>query len=321
MSISTANIEEVDRSSPDPSISSITRYLESSANEDGSPPIALSSDERGRHHSKYLPPSMRRPTSQRSASLADSSASMSSISSLMSDASFKSVDHRGARRGRKRWTGTQTEMPHFDAPKVPEMIQLDIDSDASKSRKWTAKTLIFCTWPECDKTFKNRSEWARHEEATHYCPYNWVCCLDSVPSPLETIGSCFFCGSRNVSLKHVTQHRQFSSCVSENPKHRSFLRKDHLVQHITAKHVSFHKRNKAGPAFLEKLVSRWKTRNPLMQDEALYCGFCGFTFPDWEARQVHVFDHLNSSLNTGLAYKSSWSSGRDYWHEGRWKRI
>jgi hypothetical protein len=175
--------------------------------------------------------------------------------------------------------------------------------------KTKKKPVIFCAWPDCNKTFHNRSEWARHEEAKHYCPYHWVCCLDVDPNPLLILESCFICNLGNMSLEHVTKHHQFENCLNKKP---AFLRKDHLSQHMTGTHMPLFTRKKMTPATLSSLIAAWKTNNPAMSAVALHCGFCGLKSLTWETRQNHVCGRIRGDLSNSPACKSLWQLDRDF---------
>lgn len=59
---------------------------------------------------------------------------------------------------------------------------------------------IFCTWRNCTKTFRYKFDWARHEEAKHYCPYHWVCCLDDESCSSTNMSFCIICEEVDVSF-------------------------------------------------------------------------------------------------------------------------
>jgi hypothetical protein len=174
----------------------------------------------------------------------------------------------------------------------------------------SAQQPYFCTWQDCKETFRHRYEWARHEEAMHYCPYHWVCCLNDLESGSTTLASCFLCEEGAVTCKHVMDHVQFQSCSNKDAASRSFLRKDHLTQHIKRTHLAPHKRAQLRPSDFRKLLSAWKIDNPVMSKTALFCGFCGITTESWADRQEHVAGHfLPHSLGNPVC-KSSWQLDR-----------
>ncbi|KAH3973653.1 hypothetical protein HBI81_139890 [Parastagonospora nodorum] len=143
-----------------------------------------------------------------------------------------------------------------------------------------ARTL-FCTWPDCDSRFRYRFDWSRHEEAVHYVPYHWICCME------ETFGidsHCVLCrGENHTTIDHC------SSCRRKELESRTFYREDQLVQHI--KRVHRHK-DALTVRVTKDLLSLWKCDNPSLSAASLYCGFCGESFGFWAERQNHVFEHL-----------------------------
>jgi hypothetical protein len=166
------------------------------------------------------------------------------------------------------------------------------------------KRPLFCTWTDCRATFRYRYEWARHEEAKHYFPYHWVCCLEGPSSRTRTVEDCNLCGKRFASLQHIIEHMQFQSCTSKEHGLRTFLRKDHLIQHIKGTHS---KPQEVSSALVKELVSAWRVVNPSLDKSALCCGFCGKRFTGWKERQDHVYGHLRSGQNNGIEYKLAWA--------------
>ena len=155
-----------------------------------------------------------------------------------------------------------------------------------------AENLYFCTWPGCSSTFRYRSEWTRHEEAIHYCPYSWICCLDT--PPVLRLPQCFVCGDRDVLLSHIIQSH-FGDCAKKEEAQRTFGREDQLAQHIKRAHSDLSKGKASVP---KELLASWKINNPTMYPTALKCGFCGRTFDTWALRQEHVSEHLQDGMCT-----------------------
>jgi uncharacterized C2H2 Zn-finger protein len=165
---------------------------------------------------------------------------------------------------------------------------------------------LFCTWPDCSRSFRYKDAWERHEESVHYCPYQWVCCsnVDYTSSRLALM-KCIFCERENATLAHITSHSDFTSCVSKLRESRAFMREDHLVQHINRAHCD----SQTGKAMLKGLLTEWKVENPRMTWGALYCGFCGEIFSSWSARKNHVFAHYFPADYDSVS-KSDWSLDR-----------
>lgn len=150
---------------------------------------------------------------------------------------------------------------------------------------------IPCTWPHCDKTFKTRFEWARHEDALHYCPYRWVCCGDGAGD--QMLANCFVCHAEWVKLGHITGHENFERCRKASEADRTFLRSDQLAQHLKLVH--------GVQKMPRKIEKAWKQDNPAFNRSYLECGFCGCFSATWEQRRDHVFAHLKKGDS-----KESW---------------
>ena len=152
--------------------------------------------------------------------------------------------------------------------------------------------------------FRYRFAWARHEEAVHYCPYHWICCLE-VDTVLR-LPSCFVCGEEDVLLSHFSK-AHFLRCGMIEQESRTFLREDQLAQHIQ----NFHVKAVAAKTNVPKdLLCAWKTKNPGLGELALRCGFCGLRFVAWEQRQEHVFAHMQSGT-----LKSDWLMDNNFMEE------
>ncbi|KAH7395321.1 hypothetical protein DE146DRAFT_615712 [Phaeosphaeria sp. MPI-PUGE-AT-0046c] len=233
------------------------------------------------------------PTPQRDHSITQSDNTSKLLAdSMQSCSNVGSADHRGSRRGRKRLS-----QPH---PINHTSLQMEFDSNymdpppnsADASRKRSAREFegdenaFYCTWPSCNKSFLNRSNWARHEEAVHHCPISWICCYkDEWP--------CLVCHEGN----HGTLHH-FASCAPKDIQSRTFLREDHLTKHIQRTHI-----NSDIPEFeiSKQLLTSWKVDNASFSEESLRCGFCGILLETWKQRQDHVWGHLKAGI-----CKSAW---------------
>jgi hypothetical protein len=209
--------------------------------------------------------------------------SMDSSVSAQSSQSWKShmsLDSRGPRQGRRRLKRTDDTN--------------NINNHNNPNSKKDSK--FYCTSPSCDATFLYRSDWVRHEEALHYCPYNWVCCAESADRN-TMFQVCFVCGQSNVSLSHF-EIEHFAKCATSDQPPRKFLREDQLHQHIKRIH-------KVSWPIRKTRLNLWKTTDPAMLPTSLCCGFCGVVCDDWEQRQDHVFEHFQSG-----AWKSACWTGR-----------
>jgi hypothetical protein len=166
-----------------------------------------------------------RPAPQRAFSTSGSNDSLASGDSCQSWISHMSLDSRGSRRGRKRFTRTSVvnvdryvdekyvshklqpdmdrmsnlvlpEPHHFMSAPIPLRNHTRADPVTSMNREDKSTgplaPAIYCTWPSCNLRFRYRFDWARHEEAVHYCPFNWVCCGDGSDHATQ-LEDCYIC--------------------------------------------------------------------------------------------------------------------------------
>jgi hypothetical protein len=277
------------------------------------------------------------PSASRYFKTADSESSVSSTHSLQSGCSYRSIDSRGPRRGRKQWsrlhgkykesgpitqsresswasrqrsasprrgreasssskpTRTHTLRSLSEnrtyAPPEPLVDDTIYNQDASTRPSNEGDDPIFCTWPSCSSKFKFRSDWSRHEETVHYCPYHWVCCRED--SHAQDVTTCLICGETN----HTT-YEHCGSCSTRDLQSRTFLREDQLSQHIKRSHIDSAVKK---PKISKALLSSWRSSNPGFLDSYLRCGFCGIASDSWTERQDHVYEHLRKGI-----CKSSW---------------
>lgn len=204
----------------------------------------------------------------------------------------RAADRRGSRRGRKRrWqhhaTGLTTPQATYDNIPTERFPPLAIAIDRQTKQELVPVEMPFyCTWPSCSVRFQNRSNWVRHEEALHYCPYNWICYhKDERP--------CLVCHDIN----HGTLHH-FAKCALNDLESRTFLREDQLTQHIKRAHINL---KNPDLKISKQLLRSWQIINPFFSEEHLLCGFCGIVCETWVQRKDHVWDHLK----TGVC-KSAW---------------
>lgn len=172
---------------------------------------------------------------------------------------------------------------------IPTMPKHPEDLPADRTSKDDQHGLS-CTWPDCEKVFRYRFDWNRHEEAVHYLPYRWICCLKGSS---ECWTPCLLCGKTDhATIKHCI------TCQEKDVNARTFYREDQLAQHIKRVHL----RGEASTSKISKyLLSLWKCDNPCLPNAYLHCGFCGKAFEHWAQRQEHVFEHVYKGI-----CKSSW---------------
>lgn len=311
--ISRTSLEAFAKISPAASRDSLYRYLAQPTSEDpirldaitaGNQLIAMNSEitDDDQVAIEKLPEQLsvsRRGSSTQAGSVAGSDSSHASAQSRTSQKSFRSVDSRGSRRGRKLWKRTQAsvkELLHTQIGVVGEVQTLESSSPNNKKRP----APYYCSWPTCNAQFQFRSEWTRHEEAVHYQPYQWICCLEDTYE--KPFGQCFICGRSEATIGHIaTEH--FTSCFNKTRAERTFYRRDQLIQHIKGTH-SFSRRpmDIHGEYVLTDLARHWEVASaPCPDIPRLTCGFCGTICKTWQARQDHVSKHLQSGI-----CKQSW---------------
>ncbi|KAH7069147.1 hypothetical protein BKA63DRAFT_102062 [Paraphoma chrysanthemicola] len=322
--VSTASLEALEKISPSGSTSSLQRWLDTPANEDAVVSLRLRSPQSFQSLLQVRPSDLNVPThnksvrksspwlkspasdaedvtrSYKASSVASSRSSRASDSSSISRCSFKSKDARGPRRGRKAWrrshsTNEGREGPEFGSPggnvgyPNPDLI-----AKGKATRKY------FCTAQTCEAAFMFPFEWLRHEEALHYQPYHWICCLETNAHLLEILPLCWICGELNVTPNHFAIYH-FSPCAEKEHGDRMFLREDQLLQHINGVHLT----TRVSKKIAQHLLSSWKIDNPAFDKKSLVCGFCGEVSDTWQERYKHVSEHIRQG-----ACKTAW------WPEG-----
>lgn len=229
--------------------------------------------------------------SSRAKSSAGTETSRCSWLSYGSRGSFKSADSRGSRRGRKRWMRSQQSLASTSQQGTGSRAASPTENicNVTSSSKKQISHSIFCTWPSCNATFKHAFAWRRHEEAVHYQPYQYICCLESTyDSPIDR---CFSCNETSVTVEHVVSEH-LGLCIYADQSNRTFLRRDQLVQHIKGVHRVL----EASVRNCEELLALWKISTTQGAVFALKCGFCALSFSNWKARQDHVLKHLQSGI-------------------------
>jgi hypothetical protein len=303
-----ASLDLLHNISPTASLDSLERYLASSTSEEAvsmeAIDTALSQDVHldALSGKGYNATSERRHKSRRALSIAESEGSRGSNRSHASQNSFRSKDSRGSRRGRRTWTKyqqqrsigdkTQTLSVPFHTASISRPYSDNLPRSLPEASDGSLPR-YYCTWPRCSARFCARWEWVRHEEAIHYQPYHWICCLEGAePAPIT---QCFICGERNVTAGHLTRH--FVPCSKKHQEHRVFLREDQLLQHLNGVHLQ----SRVSKKVAQDVLSAWKTHNRSVEKSAMRCGFCGAVCGSWEERKEHVSAHLQSTF-----CKSSW---------------
>jgi hypothetical protein len=144
-----------------------------------------------------------------------------------------------------------------------------------------------CTF--CYQTVAPKS-WRRHEETQHRPKRKWTCLHTgpslSNPSCPTSPPSCVFCTLQNPSEEHLRHSHRIIECMAKSEEERTFLRPDHLRQHVK----NFHH------ASLSDAVRDLWRRDGLRKDglESWTCGFCALEMNAWDARQAHIAAHFKN---------------------------
>jgi hypothetical protein len=138
--------------------------------------------------------------------------------------------------------------------------------------------------------------WCRHEETQHYPKYRWTC-LATGPRLRQTDGSsmCAFCQRKDPDEDHLLSSHRIQDCSAKTEDERTFLRPDHLQQHVR----NFHK-----SSLSDQGRDRWR-RDGRKENEWWMCGFCNEKLTAWDMRQTHIAGHFKEGFTM-----ASWQSFR-----------
>ena len=160
----------------------------------------------------------------------------------------------------------------------------------------------------CPHSFKNASDWKRHESGVHgFHLTEWICMLDECI--VDKSSNCIFCSepiNNNNYLSHVHQHRVMN-CSGRDVAPRTFARKDALTQHVLGMHVSSVE-DEDKKRF--RVPDTWAKDVGDMQSspDAVWCGFCLCSFLSTRERMEHVAQHFGDGLDLTF-----WTSRSKAW--------
>jgi hypothetical protein len=149
------------------------------------------------------------------------------------------------------------------------------------------------TW-QCTFCFQQVApkSWRRHEETQHRPKRKWTC-LHTGPtltlsSQSNTSSICVFCQLPNPGDEHLQRSHRITECAEKSEEDRTFLRPDHLRQHVK----NFHK------SLLEDVVrDTWRRDGPRKNViENWTCGFCAKELETWDVRETHIAGHFKDGL-------------------------
>ncbi|RMZ66444.1 monocarboxylate transporter 4 [Pyrenophora seminiperda CCB06] len=224
--------------------------------------------------------SMSPATQQHDSSHANTSHSTSSSHSQESSVSSTS------RKGKKKdygQLGLQSYTSHHALHVQPKPVSSTAMGNGNGPETWQ------CTF--CYQHIAHKS-WRRHEETQHRPKRKWTCLLTGpslqiVSHPTNST-YCVFCKVMDPSEEHFLLSHRISECTEKSEGERTFLRPDHLRQHVK----NFHK------APLDETVrDLWrKCETGNETTENWICGFCGHELRTWNARETHIARHFKDGL-------------------------
>ena len=203
--------------------------------------------------------------------------SMSGCSSGSSAASWSdSVSQAawGKKRGRKRHLSG--ELASDSVPPIPPIPS-----------GYSAPNLgrFQCTF--CVAQFNRKYDWKRHEESRHIPQSHWTCTLTG--PAIERYGRfiCVYCGTTiRANSSHFSKVHSVEACLQQPESSRSFIRKDHLLQHLRIVH----------DARMTVDMTEWQVPCPDEQYSWL-CGFCAVRPTSWQGRLKHISAHYLNGKN------------------------
>lgn len=191
-----------------------------------------------------------------------------------------------SRRGKKKDYGQSSNVltPLAETQSVLVKLQLPSAHDVDgEPQTWQ------CTF--CHQHIARKS-WRRHEETQHRPKRKWTCLLTgpslAISSRSDASACCVFCMIPNPSDKHFAECHRIAECLAKDEGERTFLRPDHLRQHVR----NFHK------AKLDETVrDLWRREGPGSHAvENWVCGFCAKVLKTWDDRETHVASHFKDGL-------------------------
>ncbi|KAL6706540.1 hypothetical protein ACN47E_005296 [Coniothyrium glycines] len=174
-----------------------------------------------------------------------------------------------------------------------EGISLERSASTPESMLVTKDTADMFQCTVCPRSFKNVSDWKRHEAGVHsFHITEWVCMLDECV--IDGLVRCVFCTESITSMDHFDIHRVMN-CSGKEVSARTFARKDALRQHVLGVHLSS-TNDEARKSF--KVPETWArdVNDSQSNPDALWCGFCQLSLPSIRVRMDHVAKHFRSGV-------------------------
>lgn len=156
-------------------------------------------------------------------------------------------------------------------------------------QKHRGARIFQCTF--CTDSFPTKYDWQRHEKSLHLPLDRWTCTPEGGVLRNPDGGFvCAFCQHPNPDEDHMETHN-YSTCQEKPPQDRTFLRKDHLNQHLRLMHNVKYR----------PWMDAWKSATTEIKSR---CGFCPATFTTWKDRVDHLAAHFKSGMEI-----SQWKGG------------
>jgi hypothetical protein len=205
---------------------------------------------------------------------------------------------RPSRRGKKK---NYRRNAHPETPQTPLLLSPSSTTSPLNDSPQDGPDMWQCTF--CRKSLVPKS-WRRHEETQHRPKAQWTCMLYgprlSFPARSNSSSVCAFCMAKNPAEDHfLTQHR-IEDCARRDVDERTFLRPDHLRQHIK----NFH-----NATLFEIAQARWKKAAETVP-EGWTCGFCGERLDTWDKRESHIANHFKDGMTMAAWNEHSDNSPR-----------
>lgn len=169
-------------------------------------------------------------------------------------------------------------------------------STKTSARKSSKHRPFQCTF--CVDTFSTKYDWTRHEKSVHLNLEKWICApngaLDHCSNRNTTV--CSYCRITNATPEHVEGHNH-TVCASKDVMKRTFLRKDHLRQHLRLIHG----------IDMCPIMDNWRSIPSVVRSR---CGFCNANFDNWDERASHLAHHFHTGA-TMADWKEGWGFDPD----------
>ena len=187
-----------------------------------------------------------------------------------------------SRRGKKKDYGAIKAASPIDeeaSPSHPVLANTTASSTNKDAEQWQC---TFCHHHVAPKS------WRRHEETQHRPKRKWTCLLNgprlTLPSRFNASNVCAFCMEENPTQEHFLKAHRIVECLQKHEKDRTFLRPDHLRQHVR----NYHK-----VTLYEIVRDSWRRDGPGKDEvENWKCGFCDQPLRTWDIRETHIAGHF-----------------------------